>query len=205
MISDSRRLLAYGGLDGVIQRPLFDGSGGVFPHFATAAQGCRITDSTGQSLIDWVNGWGPVLLGYRHPKVEQAIIDQLQAGPTLSLMNPVEIEVAKLISEMVPCAEMVAFGKNGSDAVTASLRIARSVTKRDIILQYGFHGFHGWYTCLQPGTRGVLPVLKEYVDTFEYNDLDGLQHLLEKYQGRVAAVIMAVSYTHLTLPTIYSV
>lgn len=190
MISESRRLLAYGGLDGVIQRPLFDGDGGVFPHFATAAQGCRITDSTGQTMIDWVNGWGPTLLGYRHPAVEKAIINQLQAGPTLSLMNPIEIEVARLISELVPCAEMVAFGKNGSDAVTAAIRIARSVTQRDIVLQYGFHGFHDWYTCLQPGTRGILPVLKEYVDSFEYNDLPGLQQLLEKYQGRVAAVIM---------------
>ena len=190
LIGRARKLLAYGGLDGVLQRPLLDHDGNPFPHFAVSAEGCRIVDSTGRQLIDWVNGWGPVLLGYRNSEVEQAIADQLKAGPTLSLMNPVEIQVAELIEELVPCAEMVAFGKNGSDSVTAALRIARAATKRDVILQFGFHGFHEWYTCLHPQVQGLTPGLKEYVDTFEYNDINGLEALFQKYPQRVAAVIM---------------
>jgi glutamate-1-semialdehyde aminotransferase len=190
LMGQARRLLAYGDLDSVGSRPLLDGEGGVFPHFAVAAEGCRLTDSTGQSYIDWINGWGPVLLGYRHPGVEQAIIGQLRAGPSLSLMHPLEIALAERITEMVPCAEMVAFGKNGSDSVTAALRIARAATGRDVILQCGFHGFHDWNSCLQAGVKGILPVLKEYVDSFAYNDLKGLTSLFKKYKGRIAAVIL---------------
>src|SRR6516225_5690791 len=89
LMARARRVLAYGGLDGIVQRPLYYdrsaslgdrsaslgdrsalGGAGVFPQFAVAAEGCHLTDSIGQTFVDWVNGWGPVLLGYRHPKVE---------------------------------------------------------------------------------------------------------------------------------------
>lgn len=190
MMSEARSLLAYGGLDGVVQRPMFDHDGRAFPHFAASADGCRITDSVGRSYIDWMNGWGPVLVGYNRPEVNAAVRNQLGAGPTLSLMHPLEIEVAKLLVEMIPCAEMVAFGKNGSDAVNASLRIARAVTGRKMILQCGFHGFHEWYTCLHPNVEGMPSGLREQVEPFPYNDLAALEASLEKYQGDVAAVIM---------------
>jgi glutamate-1-semialdehyde 2,1-aminomutase len=190
MMSRARALLAYGGLDGVVQRPMFDLDGGVFPHFAVRAQGCRIMDSVGRWYIDWMNGWGPVLVGYNRPEVVEAIKNQMNAGPTLSLMHPLEIDVAELLVEMMPCAEMVAFGKNGSDAVNASLRIARAVTQRKMILQCGFHGFHEWYTCLHPAVEGMPSGLREQVEPFPYNDLDALESLLKKHQGNVAAVIM---------------
>lgn len=190
LISKARRLLAYGGLDGVIQRPLFDSDGQPFPHFAVDADGCRFTDSTGQSYIDWVNGWGPVLLGYRHPIVEAAIREQLSAGPTLSLMNPIEVRVAEQLTELIPCAEMVAFAKNGSDSLTAAIRIARSVTGKDMILQFGFHGFHDWYTCTQQGVNGILPVLENYVASFEYNNIEHLRQRFQQYRNRVAAIVM---------------
>src|SRR5262245_42539785 len=112
-MSQARRVLAYGGLDGVVSRPLYHDEG-LFPQFASAASGCELFDSTGQSFVDWVNGWGAVLLGHRRPEVEDAIRSQLAAGPTLSLMHPVEVEVATELTRMIPCAEMVAFGKNGS-------------------------------------------------------------------------------------------
>ena len=190
MMCQARSLLAYGGLDGVVQRPMFDRDGGVFPHFAVAADGCRITDSVGRTYIDWMNGWGPVLLGYNRTEVMEAIEFQAKAGPTLSLMHPIEVEVAELLVEMIPGAEMVAFGKNGSDAVNASLRIARAVTGRKMILQCGFHGFHEWYTCLHPSVEGMPDGLREQVEPFPYNDLDALEKLLIKHSGSVAAVIM---------------
>ena len=190
LMGKAQKLLAYGGLDGVIQRPMYDDCGGVFPHFATAARGFRIVDSTGQSFIDLVNGWGPVVLGYRNPEVEKAIVEQLAAGPTLSLMNPVEIEVAELITDMMPCAEMVAFGKNGSDAVAAAIRIARAVTQRDLILQFGFHGFHDWFVCQHETVQGIPASTRNDVRSFEYNDLNGLKKLFNENRDRVAAVIM---------------
>jgi glutamate-1-semialdehyde aminotransferase len=190
LMCEARRLLAYGGLDGVVRRPLYYDDEHVFPQFVAQARGCEFVDSTGQSFVDWVNGWGPVMLGYRRPEVEQAIVQQLACGPTLSLMHPIEVEVARLLSEMFPCADMVAFGKNGSDAVTAAVRVARAVTGREVILHYGWHGFHDWFIGSMPGVRGIPNVLRTLVHSFPYNDLDSLRALFAEHRGRVAAVLM---------------
>lgn len=183
-------LLAYGGFHRALVRPLYDDALGDFPQFGEAAEGYELIDSEGRSFVDWMCGWGPVMLGYRHPAVERAIADQLErSGPMLSLMHPIEVEVASMLVEMVPSAELVAFGKNGSDAVNAAIRIARAHTGREIVLHHGFHGFHDWYMSLQ-GAQGVLPVLREYARPFPYNDLDALQRLFEEFDGQVAAVVM---------------
>ncbi|MEQ8764086.1 MAG: aminotransferase class III-fold pyridoxal phosphate-dependent enzyme [Planctomycetota bacterium] len=190
LMARARRVLAYGGLDGVIQRPLLGDDGTPFPHFAIAAEGCEVVDSLGRRFLDWTNGWGPVLLGYRHPAVEAAIRDQLTAGPTLSLMHPIEVELAERLCEWIPCADMIAFAKNGSDAVTAAVRLAKAVTGRDIILQFGFHGFHDWYTCQHPDVKGIPSVLRSFVEPFPYNDVAALERLFEKHRGRVAGIVM---------------
>ncbi len=190
LMGRARQVLAYGGLDGVIQRPLFADDGSLFPQFAVAAEGCTIIDSTGRESIDWTNGWGPVLLGYRHPTVEAAIRRQMTAGPTLSLMHPIEVELAERLVDWIPCAEMVAFAKNGSDAVTAAVRLAKAITGREKILQFGFHGFHDWYTCQHPEVRGIPAVLRDFVTPFPYNDLPALERLFQKNPGRVAGVVM---------------
>ena len=190
LMCKARQILAYGGLDGIVRRPLYCGEDDVFPQFAERAQGYELFDTMGKSYVDWVNGWGPVLLGYRRPEVEEAIKSQLAAGPTLSLMHPIEVEVASILTEMIPCAEMVAFGKNGSDVLTAAVRVSRTVTKRQVILQHGMHGFHDWYMCLHPQVRGIPEVLRSLVHSFPYNDLDSLEALLERFEGNVAAVVM---------------
>lgn len=197
----ARSVLAYGGLDGVVQRPLFHETG-TFPQFAASADGCRITDTTGQTFLDWANGWGPVLLGYRYPAVEAAIVEQLSAGPTLTLMHPIEVEVAELLRDMVPSAEMVVFGKNGSDVVGAALRVARAATGRDVVLQHGFHGFHEWHQVQNPEVKGIPTVLRSLVDAFDYDDLDGLERLLRRRgrNRRVAAIIMEPTNTHVPPP-----
>ena len=187
---EARSLLAYGNHHRVLLRSLYRGEDGVFPRFAVRAQGCEIVDESGRVFIDWANAWGPVLLGYRHPAVEAAIREQLEAGPTMSLMHPVELDVARALTDMVPCAEMAAFGKNGSDVVTAAVRLARAATGREVIVQCGFHGFHDWYTCLYRNTVGTPSVLRPLIETFPYDNLDALASVLERLQGRVAAVVM---------------
>jgi glutamate-1-semialdehyde 2,1-aminomutase len=189
LMARARAVLPYGGLDGIIHRPLFHPTG-TFPQFAAAAEGCRLTDTTGRSYLDWSNGWGPVMLGYRFGPVERAIVDQLHAGPTLSLMHPVEVDVAELVCELVPSAEMVAFAKNGSDALAGAVRLARAVTGRDVILQHGFHGFHEWYLCQFEDVQGIPEVLRPLVRSFPYGNLDALRAQLSDHEGRVAAVVM---------------
>ncbi len=190
LICRARRSLAYGNLDSILQKPLEYGEGLAFPQFVESARGYEFTDTTGRTYVDWVNGGGPVLLGHRRPEVEEAIREQMGAGPTLSLMHPLEVEVAETLIEMVPCAEMVAFGKNGSDSLTAAARLARCLTGREVIVQYGMHGFHDWYVCHNPVVRGAPESLKPLIHPFRYNDLEGLAELLEQLEGRVAAVVM---------------
>lgn len=187
LLERARSLFAYGGLDGIVERPLLH-EDGAYPQFAASARGAEFTDTCGRSYVDWVNGWGPVILGYRHPEVEAAIRAQFDAGPTLSLMHPLELAVAERLARLVPCAERVAFGKNGSDVVGAAVRLARAVTGRERIAQYGFHGFHDWYVCMLPGVRGVPQSTRELVTTFPYGDLGALERLLAKRD--VAAVVM---------------
>jgi glutamate-1-semialdehyde aminotransferase len=195
LVAQARSVLPYDRLDRIADRPLFHDEG-VFPQFAESAQGCEIVDALGRSYIDWFGGWGPVLLGYRHPAVEEAVKAQMTAGPMLSFMHPVEVEVATILTEMVPCAEMVAFGKNGSDVVTAAVRLCRAITGRNMILQHGFHGFHDWYTCMAPGVRGIPEVLRDYVHPFPYNDLQALEELFRRFRGQVAGIVMEPMNTH---------
>ena len=196
----AREALAYGGHHRLLLRPVYEDEEGIFPEFAVAADGYELTGSDGRTFIDWAGGWGPVLLGYRHPEVEEAIRTQLEAGPTLSLAHPVEVELAETLIEMVPCAEMAAFGKNGSDVTTAAVRVARAATGRDLILQCGFHGFHDWYTCQyrEKNVHGISKALRAFVHEFQYKDLDALEWLFIRYPGEVAAVVMEP--VNLTLP-----
>lgn len=190
LMSRASKVLAYSALDWIVPRPLHGDGVQVFPHFCQQAHGCEIVDTTGQTYVDWYNGAGPVLLGYGHPKIEEAICSMLSAGPTVSLMHPVQVEVASMLTEMVPCAEMVAFAKNGSDVLEAAVRTARVKTGREIILQFGMHGFHDWYQCLNPDAGGIPDVFKRLIHSFPYNDLDTLEARFAQFSGNVAAVIM---------------
>src|SRR5205809_495298 len=105
----ARRLLGWGAAS-VDVRPLFFGDTPL-PHFAGAARGCEVTDTNGRRYIDWFGG-SCNLLGYREPRVEEAIRAQLAEGPLLPFVHRLEIDVAELLVDMIPCAEMVAFGKN---------------------------------------------------------------------------------------------
>lgn len=173
---------------------------GVFPLLAQRGEGCCLVDTTGRTYVDWMMGWGPVVLGYRHPAVERAIREQLESGTLLSLLHPVEIEVAEAIRSMVPCAERVAFGKNGSDVLMAAVRIARAATGRQDVLVYGYHGFHDWYMAVVPQVEGIPRDLRPLVRYFRYNDLAGLRQLLLASKGGVAAVVMEPTNTEMPEP-----
>ena len=97
-----------------------------FPLFAKEARGCRITDLEGREYIDYLMGFGCALLGYAHERVQRAVSEALDSAGMLSLTHYLEMDVIRLLCELIPCSEKVLFGKNGSDVCTAAVRLARS-------------------------------------------------------------------------------
>ena len=108
------------------------------PLYLSHGHGGRVTDVDGNEYVDLVCGLLPVLLGYRDPDVDAAIKAQLDRGISFSLGTELEIELAERLAGIIPCAEMVRFGKNGSDATSATIRIARAATGRDRIVARGY-------------------------------------------------------------------
>ena len=142
----ARRLLARAG---------FNIRTGQAPLFLTHGRGGRVWDVDGNEYVDLVCGLLPVVLGYCDPDVDQAIRAQLERGITFSLATELEVQLAELLVELIPSAEMVRFGKNGSDATSACVRIARAVTGRDRVAAGGYHGWQDWYIGATTRNKGV--------------------------------------------------
>jgi glutamate-1-semialdehyde 2,1-aminomutase len=170
---------------------------GVSPFFATHARGARLWDLDGNEYVDFINSLASVTLGYNDPDVMSAVRQQLESGTIFSLPHIIEAEVAELICEMVPCAEMVRFGKNGSDATAGAIRLARAYTGRDRVAVCGYHGWQDWYIGSTPRNRGVPVATRSLTHTFQYNDLTSLEDVLASHRGEFAAVILEpMNVTH---------
>ncbi|MDE2397491.1 MAG: aminotransferase class III-fold pyridoxal phosphate-dependent enzyme [Burkholderiales bacterium] len=164
---------------------------GVSPYFVTRGQGSRVWDLDGNEYIDFVSSLASITLGYQDPDVTAAVRAQLDdSGVIFSLPHPLETEVAELICEMVPCAERVRFGKNGSDATAGAIRVARAHTGRDRVAVCGYHGWQDWYIGSTARHRGVPQATRELTHAFAYNDLPALGKLLCAHPGEFAAVIL---------------
>lgn len=163
---------------------------GVSPYYITKGEGSRVWDIDGNEYIDFINGLASITLGYNDPDVLSAVRTQLNDGTIFSLPHPIEVEVAEKIVEMVPCAEMVRFGKNGSDATTGAIRLARAFTKRDHIAVCGYHGWHDWYIGSTSRNMGVPQITRELTHSFIYNDIESLQKIFQEWKNQVAAVII---------------
>lgn len=163
---------------------------GVSPYFVTRGEGARVWDVDGNEYLDFINSLAAITLGYNDPDVTAAVQAQLAQGVIFSLPHPVEMEVAERIVDMVPCAEMVRFGKNGSDATAGAIRLARAHTGRDRVAVCGYHGWQDWYIGSTARHRGVPQAVRDLTHTFAYNDLDSLERLLRAHPGEFAAVIL---------------
>ena len=164
---------------------------GVSPYFITRGQGSRVWDLDGNEYIDFVSSLASVTLGYQDADVTSAVRRQLdESGVIFSLPHPIETEVAELICEMVPCAEKVRFGKNGSDATSGAIRVARAFTGRDRVAVCGYHGWQDWYIGSTARHRGVPQATRDLTHTFAFNDLASLQSVLAAHPGEFAAVIL---------------
>jgi 3-aminobutanoyl-CoA transaminase len=161
---------------------------GEYPIFLEYGKGCRLTDVDGNEYIDFLCGYGPIILGYREEEVDEAVMRQIRdKGFCFTLTQRYQNELAKKLSELVPCSEMSIFLKTGSDATTASIRIARAYTNRIKVMRCGYHGWHDW--CVE--MKGGIPE-KFYEDVYEfrYNNLDQLEDLMARYGDQTAAIIM---------------
>jgi glutamate-1-semialdehyde 2,1-aminomutase/spore coat polysaccharide biosynthesis protein SpsF len=163
---------------------------GVAPVFLARAKGSHVWDVDGNEYIDYPMALGPIILGHAYPPVDQAVKRQIDDGVSFSLPHPLEIEVAERLTAMIPCAEMVRFGKNGSDATAGAVRLARAYTGRDLILCCGYHGWQDWYIGSTTFNRGVPAPVCDLIETFDYNDMDSLGRRFAAHPGRIAAVIM---------------
>jgi glutamate-1-semialdehyde 2,1-aminomutase len=163
---------------------------GVSPYFIQRGDKAHVWDIDNNEYIDFVCGLLAMMLGYNDPDVNAAIMKQLQEGTTFTLPHPIECIVAEKVCDMVPCAEMVRFGKNGTDATSAAIRIARAHTKRDRVAICGYHGWQDWYIGTTTRNLGVPKAVQELSHVFVYNNLDSLNDLFKKYPGEFAAVIM---------------
>ena len=144
---------------------------GASPYFISRGEGSRVWDLDGNEYIDFVSSLASITLGYNDPDVNRAVRKQLDSGVIFSLPHPVEAEVAELICEMVPCAEMVRFGKNGSDATSGAIRLARAFTGRDRVAVCGYHGWQDWYIGATARNAGVPQAVRNLTHPFIYNDI----------------------------------
>ncbi len=140
--------------------------------------------------IDLVNCLAAVTVGYGYKPIERAVFKQLRRGVSYSLPGTLESEISEMIVSLVPSAEMVRFGKNGSDATSAAIRLARAYTGRDEIIVCGYHGWQDWYIGSTSRNKGVPKSVADLTHKFIYNDVASLQKVFTNRKNRIAAVIM---------------
>jgi len=150
---------------------------GVSPYFLQRGEGSHVWDVDGNEYIDFINSLAAITLGYGDIDVTKAVTDQLINGVSFSLSHSLETSIAEKIIEMIPSAQMVRFGKNGSDATSGAIRLARAYTSREHVAVCGYHGWQDWYIGSTSRNLGIPESTKMLTHPFIYNDLSLLQSL----------------------------
>jgi glutamate-1-semialdehyde 2,1-aminomutase len=161
---------------------------GVSPFFIEKGKGARVWDEDGNEYVDFVNSLAAVTLGYCDKDVDEAVQEQMKSGVTFSLPHKLEMEVAEKLIEIIPCAEKVRFAKNGTDATSAAIRIARAYTGKEHIAVCGYHGWQDWYIGSTTRDLGVPQSVKYLTHKFEYNNIKSLEKIFQ--EQKLACVIM---------------
>lgn len=169
---------------------------GACPYYAERGEGGHCWDVDGNEYVDFLCGYGPVILGHNHPEVEEVVIRQMAKGSCFNHPGEVMVRLAERLVDLVPGVDWAVLAKNGSDVTTWAIRVAREHTgRKEIVMVRGtYHGAHAWCTAY-PG--GVLPEEKANVLQMEWNRLDELEKLVQEHRGQLAGVIMA-PYHHPT-------
>lgn len=174
---------------------------GMDPVFIAAGEGSRIFDADGNTYIDYVGCWGPMILGHRDPAVIAAIIQVLERGTGFGAPTDLEIELAELVIDAVPSMEMVRMVNSGTEATMSAIRLARGVTGRDTIIKFDgcYHGHadtllvaagSGVATLRIPGSPGVPESFVAHTLSLPYNDIEAFISVMAEKGDRIACVIV---------------
>ena len=161
---------------------------GSFPYYAARSEGCRYWDVDGNEFIDYLCGYGPIVLGYQHPEVEEAAERQQKDGNCFNHPAAVMVELAEKLVSLIDFAGWAVFGKNGSDMTSWAIQVARAHTRRKKILKVrgSYHGIAPW---CNPGHAGWIEEDRQHIHDFVWNDLDSVRALLDAHRDQVAALI----------------
>ena len=163
------------------------------PGFITRGLGCRVWDTDGREYIEYGMGNRAVGLGHAYPPVLQAVQQELSRGANFTRPSPLEVACAEQFLALIDGAEMVKFCKDGSDATSGAVRLARAYTGRDLIACCADHPFFStddWFIGTTLMNAGIPETVRQLTVTFRYNDLASAEALLERYPGRIAAFIL---------------
>ena len=166
---------------------------GAYPLYVQKTQGCRFTDIDGNEYIDYLMGYGPIILGYCYPRVNDAVRGMLDKCTVITMSHPIHVELARELVRIVPCAEMVYPRKTGSGATSTAVKIARVYTGKEKVIRYGYSGWHDWsWECpwWRDYASGAPKILADYIFDIPYNDLEALEKLLKAQCDQVACLIM---------------
>ena len=171
------------------------------PRFIESADGAYIYDVDGNKYTDYINSWGPMILGHNHEVIRKAVIEAAQKGLSYGAATEVEVEMAELLCEIVPCFEMVRMVNSGTEAVMSAIRAARGYTRRSKIIKFEgcYHGHSdsllvkagsGVMAAGIPDSLGVPSNIVKDTLQAKYNDLDSVIELFEQNKDEIAAIIV---------------
>jgi len=163
------------------------------PGFIARGLGCHVWDVDGNEFIEYAPGNRSVSLGHAFPAVIHAVADELTRGVNFTRPAEIEVRAAKRLLDFVPHSEMVKFCKNGSDATSAAVRLARAATGRNLIAccaDHPFFAFNDWFIATTANNAGIPNSTKSLTLRFHYNDIDSVSALFHEHPGQIAALIL---------------
>lgn len=178
---------------------------GVWPGYFSSASGAKVTDLDGNTYVDMsIAGIGANVLGYADPDVDEAVRSVVAKGTSSSLLGPEDVDLADLLCELHPWAQMALFARSGGEAMSVAVRIARAHTRRDVIAFCGYHGWFDWYLAANVGTEnslgehlisgldpgGVPQGLSGTALPFRYNHPEELEAIVDAHPEGLGAVVM---------------
>ena len=177
------------------------GAIGMAPRFIDRADGCYIYDVEGNEYVDYIDSWGPMILGHNFPAVKESVLKACEKGLSFGCATAIEVEMAEFICDHIPHVDMVRMVNSGTEAVMSAVRVARGFTGKNKIIKFAgcYHGHSdamlvsagsGVMTSGVPDSAGVPKGCTEDTMTAVYNDLDSVRALMEQADGQTAAVIV---------------